>query len=634
MSKMFTYLDKYYTAANQERCPKLLPKSWLIFKSVIFEQFNVAVRKAILSRIKRERENEPQDRQILKEAIAVFAELGFKLHGAELGISLYRQHFEVYLFQETTEFYRSLARQWISQDSFPDYLSKVEAAMAAEESRLKDYLHNSSQDGLKKAAFDELLVNLKNELIGKETGPVSLMAANATADLSRMFLLFSQAQGGLTVIAKIYFEHIKSLGFGIVDKRLAGMEQKEQKEADEDHVFVRQLIDLHERYRTMTSNSFQGHQLFQKALKEAFESFINKDSSISQLLAKYVSDVLKKGSKFDSNEVEQIQLNVVLLYGYIREKDIFELEYQNLLAKRLLEGLSQSEDQEKSMIAKLKNECGYQWTSKLEGMFKDVQNSKEICQEFQKKFDNRFKIDFEVNICTQGNWPSVQTINATIPGELQLLCQSFKDFYLHAHSGRRVTWRMDHGQADVKVKFSADASYQLTVTTFQMVVLLLFNLQEKVTYKEISEMAGIPFELLEVQVKSLAHPKVKVLLKTPATAVFEPEHTFQLNEKYTSKMLKVKIPLMKTQVQARQEESDRDSEIETQRRHQIDAATVRVMKARKTLSHQQLVSEVVNQLSARFQPKLQVIKQRIEHLIEQEYLERDPKDRSVYNYLA
>ena len=58
------------------------------------------------------------------------------------------------------------------------------------------------------------------------------------------------------------------------------------------------------------------------------------------------------------------------------------------------------------------------------------------------------------------------------------------------------------------------------------------------------------------------------------------------------------------------------------------------MKARKTLSHNQLVTEVKTQLSARFTPQVNTIRTRIEHLIEQEYLARDEKDRTVYNYLA
>lgn len=35
-----------------------------------------------------------------------------------------------------------------------------------------------------------------------------------------------------------------------------------------------------------------------------------------------------------------------------------------------------------------------------------------------------------------------------------------------------------------------------------------------------------------------------------------------------------------------------------------------------------------------FKPHPNVIKQKIEHLIEREYLERDPEDKSMFRYLA
>jgi hypothetical protein len=56
-------------------------------------------------------------------------------------------------------------------------------------------------------------------------------------------------------------------------------------------------------------------------------------------------------------------------------KDVFEAFYKKDLAKRLLLNKSASIDAEKTMIAKLKAECGSQFTSKLEGMFKDAELS-------------------------------------------------------------------------------------------------------------------------------------------------------------------------------------------------------------------------------------------------------------------
>ena len=65
-------------------------------------------------------------------------------------------------------------------------------------------------------------------------------------------------------------------------------------------------------------------------------------------------------------------------------KDVFEAFYKKDLSKRLLVGKSASADAEKSMLLKLKQECGAQFTSKLEGMFRDIEVSKDLMTSFKQ----------------------------------------------------------------------------------------------------------------------------------------------------------------------------------------------------------------------------------------------------------
>lgn len=74
--------------------------------------------------------------------------------------------------------------------------------------------------------------------------------------------------------------------------------------------------------------------------------------------------------------------------------------------------------------------------------------------------------------------------------------------------------------------------------------------------------------------------------------------------------------------------------IEGDRKHYLDAAIVRIMKGKKELSYEQLKTAIIDAVKGHFVPEVPIIKQRIQSLVEQEYLKRDEDDMNMYVYVA
>jgi cullin 3 len=223
----------------------------------------------------------------------------------------------------------------------------------------------------------------------------------------------------------------------------------------------------------------------------------------------------------------------------------------------------------------------------------------------------------------------------------------FTRYYTQLHAGRRLTWQTNLGTAEVQAVFEKGAK-ELSLHTYQMCIMMLFNTRDECTYADLKKLTGIPDAELERHVLSLAHPKVRLLRKEPNNKIVAEDHVFAFNDKYTSPLKRIKIPLLSSKVTGgggalpsgapMSPTSPRVEEVPEvvidARRNRVEAAIVRVMKTRKTLDHHNLVAEVSKQVQPKFAVDPNFIKKRIENLVEREYLSRDKDDRSIYHYVS
>jgi cullin 4 len=58
------------------------------------------------------------------------------------------------------------------------------------------------------------------------------------------------------------------------------------------------------------------------------------------------------------------------------------------------------------------------------------------------------------------------------------------------------------------------------------------------------------------------------------------------------------------------------------------------MKARKKLTYEEIKTQTIEAVRKHFAPEVSSIKQRVDSLVEMEYLRRDEEDRNLFHYVA
>ncbi|KAL7411333.1 ubiquitin ligase SCF complex subunit Cullin [Mrakia frigida] len=699
MSKLrdvLKYMDKTYTPSA--KVPLVYDVGLTLFlKRIIRSSLHPIHNQLIstlLSQIKLERDGEVINRSAMRDAIDILLSLREK----EGGPSVYDTDFEKVFLSWTGEFYKEEGERLVEDCEAGVYLKKVERRLEEEAARAQHYLSSQTSASLQKHLQDNLITaHLRAILTMPGSGLVSMLDSDRMDDLARLYRVFGKVPLGMKELKKAMKESVKERGEKVnegfqdgpppppgpgpgpgpgsgpstggagagssmggagagEEGAGAGGGEKDPKGKGKGKEggaggasaagalqsalrWVQEVLDLKDKFDRILREAFSGDKTVQTAINEAFESFVNANPKSAEYISLFIDDNLKKGLKGKTEEEVDVVLDkTITLFRFLTDKDVFERYYKSHLGKRLIQGRSVSDDAERGMVAKLKIECGYQFTQKLEGMFNDMRVSSDTMTAFKTHLAKTTVPLFElsVNVLTSTFWPGNAIPAGTIiPPLLKQACVDFESFYLSRHSGRRLTWQPNQGTADVKARFKA-RSHELNVSTYALIVLMLFDEldeAEELSYEDISTSTQIPAADLTRTLQSLACGKYRILTKYPKSREVATSDSFAFNDGFTAPLAKIKIAMVVNRVETGEERSETVERVDEERRHLAEACIVRILKSAKTMSHIELMNEVTRQLAGRFQPTPSMIKKRIEALIDREYLERG-SDMKTYTYLA
>ena len=649
------YMDRTFVSQSNEKSTFI--QGLHLYRTIVWEHNQVQSRVSdlLLEAIAKERSGElTDDRDILKKILSML----LQIDNAE-NSNVYERDFADTFLGRTQEFYQMESSEYLAVNSASDYVDKAKRRLEEEKLRvLALALPPSTVDELQEILQTELIQRHAKTLVTMENSGFAVLLKDETkiTAMGDMYDLFAKVPSSVGDLRNALCETVKKDGKALISDQERG--------ASDPSTFVKGVLKMNERYNSIVDQSFRGEAKAKKRLKQSFENFLNADTRAASCLAVYADDLLRSGIKgVSEQEVTRLLNSVILVFRFISDKDVFESFYKQHLAKRLLSGRSVSDEAEKQMVSLLKAECGYQFTSKLEGMFNDMRISRDTRDAYkahkrdrtaEERNANKNSVDIDVDVLTTGYWPNVKVPVCTLPQPIQAAIDNFSDFYLKKHTGRKLSWQTSTGTGEIKATFGDDGNsrvYYLCVSTYQMCILMLFNERITLTLGQIAAETNIPDLELRRHLISLCTPKHRVLRKgSKGKGISGDDDTFAFNPEYKSNARRVKIPLVSIKEASKNKKGAAKAgqasnvsasgnevlplQLEEERRHLVEAATVRIMKARKQLHHNDLIAEVTKQLQVRFVPTPQFIKKRIEGLIEREYLERDEHDHRLYMYVA
>ncbi|KAH8104831.1 Cullin-domain-containing protein [Cristinia sonorae] len=638
INRLFTYLNRHWVKRERDEGRKgvypvytLALVQWKTNFFLHIQSKHQKLAGAILRLIERQRNGEQIDQGLVKKVVDSFVSLGLDESDImKVSHEVYREHFEQPFLEGTEKYYRQESETFLAENSVPDYLKKAEERLREEEDRVERYLNTNTRKGLI-TKCEHVLIREHSERMWESFQ--ELLDYDKDEDLQRMYALLARIPEGLEPLRKKFEEHVKKAGQSAVAK-LVGEGADANTEVDP-KAYVDALLEVHHKNAETVARSFRGEAGFVASLDKACREFVNRNAATGtsttkspELLAKHADALLRKNNKMAEDEDLESALNkVMVLFKYIDDKDVFQTFYTTKLSKRLIHGVSASDEAEASMISKLKEACGFEYTNKLQRMFTDMSLSKDLTDQFKERMQQNHDdndINFSIMVLGTNFWPlTAQGGDFVIPADILPVYDRFSKYYQQKHSGRKLTWLWNYSKNELRTNY-LNQKYILMTSSWQMAVLLQYNDNDTLSLEEIFAATNIQKDILKQVLALLV--KAKILIN-------EETDQYDLNPNFKSKKIRINLN-MPIKAEQKAESTDVLKTVDEDRKYVIQATIVRIMKARKTMKNQQLIQEVIAQISQRFAPKIPDIKKAIDHLLEKEYIERVDGTRDTFAYVA
>ena len=403
---------------------------------------------------------------------------------------------------------------------------------------------------------------------------------------------------------------------------------------DNSRLFMIEVVRIYGSYRDWIRDRLSDCPRFSHILKTEIKTFFDRYDNngpenegrpnLCQVMNNYIHSLVlnseREGGQLDTHLSTFFQL-----FQFLADKDKFLEIFRILLARRLLFKKTDLE-LERTLVLSLKRICGIQYTSRVETMIRD-----------QIRLDTTTSGYGKVRYLTRSHWPELPNLTCHLPIEIQDCLHDYEMNYQIGNPDKKVEWLYLYSCVTIQLTFRTSETqsrkYLLILPIFDASILWALKAHPRdspdLTMSQLEELLVIRGhneiirnQLIRLTIQKLARWKL-LLVKSDYLS---------FNRYFTSARKRIVVPYLPVNVSVECQSSERSQGRNHQDRLELlKAVIVRIMKRRRQLGHLELVQQTRSQITV-FQPTARHVKEAVELLIENEYLERIGKKK--YRYVA
>ncbi|KAG8957066.1 hypothetical protein FRC00_004506 [Tulasnella sp. 408] len=526
INRLFTYLNRHWAQRERDEgrlgvypVYTLALVQWKQNFFLHIQNKNQKLTNIVLRLIENQRNGETIDVGVVKKVVDSFVSLGLDDSNMNKAtFDVYKEHFETPFINATEKYYKHKLDSFTTEDSINKYLKKAGKWLKEEEDCVR-YMNIKAQ----KALLSRHAVLIREHVAAVWQDFESLLDFDKDEDLEWIYVIQAHMPEGLEPYRKRFEEHVKKAGLtAVANLTLVSGEGSVPTEV-EPKAYVDALLEVHAKNQETLYRSLKYEVGFVASFDKACKDFINQNAATgtsstksAELLVKHADALLRKTNRVNGdNELEDALNKVIILFQYIEGKDVFQTLYTVRLAKRLIHGVSASDEAEASMIAKLKEACGFEYTKTLQRMFMDMSLSKDLTDSFNEKMaqthdESELDVDFRVMVLGTNFWPlTAPRDEFIIPKDILPTYERFARYFGQKHQGRKLTWLWNYSKNELRTNYLQE-NYTLICSSYQMAALLQYNDHGTLSLDELLEATGVSKEIL-VQVLGIL-VKAKILI--------------------------------------------------------------------------------------------------------------------------